>query len=170
MKFHIKERAWTLREAFIVRDQGGQPVFKVTGKFFHIGDNLSVTDYQSHDEVAHIKQRLIALTPHYEIYQNGEHRASLHEKLLHLFGERFKIQLENGQDYHIQGNLWNWNFAVSDEQGNLLAEISKRLSLFEDSYGVDIAQNVDVPLMIALAICIEMIRHHHAEKAEKERG
>lgn len=164
MKFHIKERAWTIREEFIVRDQGGQPVFKVKGKFFHIGDNLRILDVESHDEVAHIKQKVLALTPHYEIYQNGAHWASLHEKLLHLFGERFKIKLETGEIYHIEGNIWNWDFTVSNERGDLLAQISKRISLFEDSYGVDIAQGVDVPLMIALAISIEMIRHHEAEK------
>lgn len=164
MKFHIKERAWTIREEFIVRDQGGQPVFKVKGKFFHIGDNLRILDVESHDEVAHIKQKVLALTPHYEIYQNGAHWASLHEKLLHLFGERFKIKLETGEMYHIEGNIWNWDFTVSNERGDLLAQIGKRISLFDDSYGVDIAQGVDVPLMIALAISIEMIRHHEAEK------
>ncbi len=167
MKFYIRERAWTIREELIVRDQNGNVAYKVKGKFFHIGDNLLLIDQRSHEEVAHIKQRVIALTPHYEIYQNGAHWASLHEKLLHLFGERFKITLANGEVYHIQGNLWNWDFTVSNSQGDLLAQISKRISLFEDSYGVDIAQNVNVPLMIALAIAIEMIRHHQAEKARE---
>ncbi len=164
MKFHIKERAWTIREEFIVRDQGGQPVFKVKGKFFHIGDNLRLIDLASHEEIAHIKQKLLHITPHYEIYQNGAPWASLHEKLLHLFGERFTIKLETGEIYHIDGNIWNWDFTVSDERGDLLAQISKRLSLFEDSYAVDIAQGVNVPLMIALAIAIEMIREHESEK------
>jgi|SRR5258708_1247930 uncharacterized protein YxjI len=167
MKFHIKERAWTLREEFIVRDQGGQPVFKVKGKFFHIGDNLRLLDLEERAEAAHIKQRVLALTPHYEIYQNGERWANLHEKLLHLFGERFKIKLENGEVYHIEGNIWNWDFTVSDERGDLLAQISKRISLFEDSYAVDIAQGVDVPLMISLAIVMSMIREHQSEKAHE---
>ena len=164
MKFHIKERAWTIREEFIVRDQGGQPVFKVQGKFFHIGDNLRLIDLASREEAAHIKQKLLHVTPHYEIYQNGAAWASLHEKLLHLFGDRFKIKLETGETYHIDGNIWNWDFTVSNERGDLLAQISKRISLFEDSYGVDIAQGVNVPLMIALAIAIEMIREHESEK------
>ncbi len=164
MKFHIQERPLTLREEFLVRDQNGQPVFKVKGKFFHIGDNLRLLDLEERAEAAHIKQKVLALTPHYEIYQNGAHWASLHEKLLHLFGERFKIKLENGEVLHIDGNIWNWDFTVSNERGDLLAEISKRISLFRDSYAVDIAQGVDVPLMIALAIAIEMIREHQAEK------
>ena len=164
MKFHIKERAWTIREELLVRDQNGQPVFKVKGKFFHIGDNLRLLDLEERAEAAHIKQKVLALTPHYEIYQNGAHWASLHEKLLHFFGERFKIKLESGEIYHIDGNIWNWDFTVSNDRGDLLAEISKRISLFSDSYAVDIAQGVDVPLMISLAIVMEMIREHQSEK------
>jgi uncharacterized protein YxjI len=167
MQFYIKERAWSLREEFIVRDRDGRAIFKVQGKFFHIGDNLSIIDLATRQEVAHIKQKIFALTPHYEIYRQGTHWASLHEKLLHLFGERFKIQLEDGETYHIQGNIWNWDFTVINSRGDLLAQISKRISLFVDSYGVEVAQGVDVPLIIAMAIVIEMIRHHHAEKAEE---
>lgn len=164
MRFYIKERLWTLREAFIVRDEHGRPVFEVKGKFFHIGDNLRLIDLANHEEAAHIKQRVLTLTPHYEIYQNGAHWASLHEKLLHFFGERFTIKLENGEVCRIDGNIWNWDFTVTNARGDLLAQISKRLSLFRDSYGVDIAQGVNVPLMLALAIAISMIREHQAEK------
>lgn len=166
MKFHIKEKGWTLREEFIVRDQDGKPAFKVKGKFFHIGDNLELIDLDQRMEAAHIKQRVLAFTPHYEIYQNGEHWVSLHEKLLHFFGEKFKIKLESGEVYHIDGNIINWDFTVSNEKGDLLAQISKRISMFEDSYAVDIAENADVPLMISLAIVMSMIREHQ-EKKEK---
>ena len=168
MRFYLRERAWTLRDQFLVRDQDGQAVFKVVGKFFHIGDNLSVIDLASNAEVAHVKQRLIALTPHYEIYRDGQHWASLHEKMLHFLGERFVIKLENGQTCHINGNIWNWDFAVSDDQGNLLADIGRRISIFRDSYGIDVAQGVNVPFIIALAICIEMIREHQREKEEHD--
>lgn len=164
MKFHIKERAWTLREEFMVRDQQGAPAFKIKGKFFHVGDNLVIHDLQTHEEVAHIKQKVLTFTPHYEIYHQGQHWASMHEKLLHFFGERFKIKLENGSTLHIEGNIWNWDFTVSDEQGNLLAQIGRRISLFSDSYGVEIAQGINVPLMLALAIATEMIREHQSEK------
>ncbi len=164
MKYHIRQRAWTLREEFIVRDQGGNPAFKITGKFFHIGDNLSLVDLSSRTEVAHIKQQMLHITPHYEIYRNGAAWANLHEKLLHLFGERFKISLQNGEVYHIDGNIFNWDFTVTNEHGDLMAQIGQRFSLLRDYYAVDIAQGVDEPFMIALAITIEMIREHQTEK------
>ncbi len=163
MRYHIRERAWSLTEAFTVRDEAGNPVIEVHGKFFHIGDNLVLRDYRTKEELAHIKQRIIALLPHYDIYRDGAHWASVREQF-RLFGERFKIEGENGMVFHIDGDIWNWNFTVSDDSGNLLASIGRQFSLFRDSYAVDIAQGVDVPFIIALAIVIEMVREHHAEK------
>src|SRR6266849_10079308 len=69
MRFHIRERAWTLTEAFVVRDDAGNAVFEVRGKFFHIGDDLVIFDRYSGQELARIKQRVLSLMPHYEIYR-----------------------------------------------------------------------------------------------------
>jgi len=165
MLYHIKERAWSLTEAFVVRDQGGYPVFEIRGKFFHIGDNLVMYDMQSGAELVHIQQRLLSLMPHYEIYRNGQLWASMHEQFK-FFGERFKIEGTNGMIFHVEGDIWNWNFSLSDNNGNLLAQIGRQFSLFRDSYAVEVAQNVDAPFVIALAIVIDMIREHQ----ERERN
>lgn len=163
MRFHIRERAWSLTEAFAVRDDAGQPVFEVRGKFFHIGDDLVMFDIRTGQELVHIKQRLLSLLPHYEIYRNGQLWASMHEQF-RLFGERFKIGGANGMIFHVDGDIWNWNFSVSDDNGNLLAQIGRQFSLFRDSYAVDVAQGVDAPFVIALAIVIDMVREHHERR------
>ena len=113
MRYHIRERAWSLTEAFVVRDDAGNPVFEVRGKFFHIGDDLVMFDRYSGQELVHIKQRVLSLLPHYEIYRNGQHWASMHEQFK-LFGERFKVEGGNGMVFHVNGDIWKWNFTVSD--------------------------------------------------------
>ena len=163
MRFHIRERAWSLTEAFVVRDDAGQPVFEVRGKFFHIGDDLVMFDIRTGQELVHIKQRLLSLLPHYEIYRNGQLWASMHEQF-RLFGERFKIEGANGMIFHVDGDIWNWNFSVSDDNGNLLAQIGRQFSLFRDSYAVEVAQGVDAPFVVALAIVIDMVREHHERR------
>ena len=162
MRFHLKERAWSLTEAFVVRDDAGNPVIEIRGKFFHIGDNLLMYDRASGEELAQIKQRLISLLPSYDIYRNGEHWANVHEQF-RIFGERFKVKGENGMTFHIQGDIWRWNFTVSDDYGNLLAQIGRQLSIFRDTYAVDVAPGVDVPFILALAVVIEMVKEHHDE-------
>lgn len=166
MKFHIKKRAWTIRDKFIVSDEGGKAVYEIKGKFFHIGDNLVVHDLATHEEAAHVKQKVLHLTPHYEIYHQGEHWVSLHEKLFHFSAEHFKVKQENGDTLHIAGNLWEWNFSISNEKGDLLVQVGQNISLFTDSYGIEIAQGVSVPLILAVVIAFEMICARQAKKED----
>jgi uncharacterized protein YxjI len=166
MRYHLRERAWSLTEAFLIRDEMGNAVFEVRGKFFHIGDDLVMIDLYSGQQVAQIKQRVLSLLPRYEIYRNGQHWASVHEQLLHLFGERFKVEGENGMVFHVNGDIWNWNFAVSDNYGNALARIGRQFSLFRDSYAIDIAAGVDAPFIIALTIVVEMVKEHHERRED----
>jgi uncharacterized protein YxjI len=163
MRYHIMERAWTLTEAFVVRDDAGNAVFEIRGKFFHIGDDLVMFDRYSGQELVHIKQRILSLMPRYEIYRSGQLQAIMHEQF-RLFGEGFKIEVGDGTNLHVNGDIWRWNFNVSDDYGNLLAQIGRQFSIFRDSYAVDVAQGVDAPFMIALAIVIEMVREHHEER------
>lgn len=166
MRYHLRERAWSLTEAFLVRDDAGRPVFEIRGKFFHIGDNLMMYEHHSGQPVVQIKQRVLSLLPCYDIYRNDQHWARVNEQL-QLFGERFKIKGDNGMAFHIQGDVWNWNFSVSDDRGNLLGQISRKLSIFRDSYAIDVATGVDVPFIIALAVVVEMVKEHHDKKKEE---
>ncbi len=163
MRYHLKERAWSLTEDFLVRDDAGHAIFEVRGKFFHIGDNLVLFDRQTRQELVHIKQHLISLLPNYAIYRDGQHWANVHEQL-QIFGERFKVQGENGMVFHVDGDISRWNFTVSDNYGNLIGQVGRQFSLFRDSYAVDVASGVDAPFIIALAIVIEMVKEHHERK------
>ncbi len=163
MRYHIRERAWSLTEAFVVRDDSGNPVFEVRGKFFHIGDDLVMFDRYTGQELVHIKQRVLSLMPHYEIYRNGQLWASMHEQFK-FFGERFKIEGADGIVFHVEGDVWNWNFSVLDNYGNFLAQIGRQFSIFRDSYAVDVAPGVDAPFVVALAIVIDMVREHHEHR------
>lgn len=166
MRYHLRERAWSLTENFTVRDDYGNAVFEIRGKFFHIGDNLVMYDRASGQPLVEIKQQLISLRPRYDIYRNGAHWAQVHEQF-RFFGERFKVTGENGMVFHIEGDIWNWNFAIADDNGNLLGSVSRQLSLFRDSYAVDVAQGVDAPFIIALAVVIELVKEHRDEDASR---
>ena len=165
MRYHMRERAWSLTEAFVIRDDAGNAVLEVRGKFFHIGDNLIMFDRYSGQEVAQIKQHVISLLPRYEIYRNGQQWADVHEQF-RLFGERFKVQGSNGMVFHVDGDIWHWNFTISDANGNLMGNVGRQFSIFRDSYAVDVAPGVDAPFVLALAIVIEMVKEHHERRED----
>jgi uncharacterized protein YxjI len=119
MRYHLRERAWHLTEDFLVRDDAGHAVFEIRGKFFHIGDDLLLFDCQTGQEVIRIKQRVLSLLPRYDISRNGVRLASVHEQF-RLFGERFKVEGDDGQVFHVDGDIWRWHFTVSDSHGHLM--------------------------------------------------
>jgi uncharacterized protein YxjI len=164
MRYHLKERAWSLTEAFVVRDDARHEVLDIRGKFFHIGDDLVMHDRRTGQEVLHIKQRLLSLRPSYDLYRQNQHLANVHEKFLQFFGERFQIKGEDGMVLHIDGNLWNWNFSISDQAGNLLGQVNRQFAIFRDSYVVDVAQGVDAAFIIGLAVVLEMVKEHHEKR------
>jgi uncharacterized protein YxjI len=168
MRYHLRERAWHLTEDFLVRDVAGHAVFEIRGKFFHIGDDLLLFDCQTGQEVIRIKQRVLSLLPRYDISRNGVRLASVHEQF-RLFGERFKVEGDDGQVFHVDGDIWRWHFTVSDSHGHLMGQVSRRFSLFRDSYVVDVAPGVDASFIIALAVVIEMVKEHHDKHKEHER-
>src|SRR5207247_11328727 len=157
------DRARRRTAVFVQPDDAGNPRFEVLGDFLHIADGLVLFDRYTGQELVHIKQRILSLLPRYEIYRNGQLWASMHEQF-RLFGERFKVEGSNGMVFHVNGDIWRWNFSVTDNYGNLMAQIGRQFSLFRDSYAVDVAPGVDAPFVIALAIVIEMVQEHHERK------
>src|SRR5260370_14952110 len=168
MRYHLRERALHLTEDFLVRNDAGNAVFEIRGKFFHIGDDLLMFDRHTGQEVLHMKQRVLSLLPHYDISRDGVRLASVHQQF-RFFGEGFKVEGDNGMVFHVNGDIWRWNFTVSDSYGNLMGQVSRQLSIFRDSYAVDVAPRVDAAFIIALAVVIEMVKEHHEEHEEHKK-
>jgi uncharacterized protein YxjI len=166
MRYHVKERAWSLTGDFDVRDEGGNPVFEVRGKFLSIGDNLTLFDRSSGQKLVHIKQRVLSLLPKYNLYNgNEEHWGSVSQRFA-LFGERFRVIGNNGAALSIKGDVWNWRFSIRDESGNQLGEVSRQFSLFRDSYAVDVAPGVDASFIVALVVILERVKEKRRRAAE----
>jgi uncharacterized protein YxjI len=159
MRYHIKERAWSLPEVFIVRDDEGSAVFEIRGAFVNIDDDLVLIDSSTSQELArvHIRQNMPSLTLHYEIHRNGQLWAHLHDRF-RLFHEDFKIKTGTGSALRVKGETLHWNFSIIDETGHPLALIGHQNSMFPDCYAIEVVQDVDAVVMVALVIVIDMVR------------
>jgi uncharacterized protein YxjI len=143
-----------------------EAVFEISGKSFHIGDDLILVDSSTQRELIHIKRHVLSLMPLYEINRNERLLASV-QKPFQLLGEDFMIVTGDGAILRVLGDILRRNFNISDEAGHLLAQISRQLS-FPDSFTIDVAQGVDAPCMVALVIVTDMVKVHH-ESQHQER-
>jgi uncharacterized protein YxjI len=159
MRYHIKERAWSFPEEFIIRDDRGSAVFEIRGAFVNIDDDLKLIDRSTQQELAraHIRQQMPSLTLRYEIYRNDQLWAKMRDRF-RFFHEDFKIEIGAGSVMRIKGDPLRWNFSIIDETGQPLASIGRQYSIFPDCYAIEIAEHVDKVAMVALVIVIDMVR------------
>ena len=70
MKLALKQKVFSLKEAFTVMDEAGEPVYEVSGKLLSVGHKLTIRDMDG-GEAAWIHQKVLSLVPRYFIGVSG---------------------------------------------------------------------------------------------------
>ncbi len=163
MRFIVKERIFSLRESYYIRDEQGQDFLEVTGRLLSIRDKLALHDRQG-NVAATITKQLIALRPTYTIARPGLPDAKVKKDFINILREGFTIDMEGDlPDLRIQGNIFEHNYTISRE-GSVIAEISKKWISLRDSYVVDVVDGEDAVLLLAAAIVVDRISHEDEDK------
>jgi len=84
MRYVMRQKLLSFGDDFVIRDEAGRDVFYVDGKVFSVGDKLSFQDMEG-NELASIRQKLLAWGPTYEIYGRGDLRAVVKKAIFTLF-------------------------------------------------------------------------------------
>ncbi len=157
MRYLMKQKLFCWGDDFTIKSEAGEDMFFVDGKAFSIGDKLSFQDMQK-NELAFIRQKLLAWGPTYEITRDGVLAAVVKKHLFTLFRCTFTVDVPGPDDLEAQGNFLDleYTFTRGDQP---VAEVSKRWFAFTDSYGVDIAEGQDDVLILASTVVIDMVCH-----------
>lgn len=158
MRYHVKERALTLKDDFVVRDEHNNVAYEVKGHLFRIKDHFHIVDATNGEEVIEIRQRLLDYTTRYDLFSQGAELGSVHRKEEATYGARFEVTTSDGMVLQIQGQFHEWDFTIIDHYGRLLGHITKEFAFLSDHYTVDVAPGVDGPFIIALAVILDEIR------------
>lgn len=157
MRYLMKQKMFCFGDDFRIQNDAGQDVFFVDGRAFSIGDKLSFQDLAG-NELAFIRQKLLAWGPTYEIHRNGELAAVVKKELFTFFRCSFTIDVPGPDDLEAQGSFLDMEYAFT-RHGEQVAEVSKRWFAWNDTYGVDIASGEDDVLILASTVVIDMICH-----------
>jgi uncharacterized protein YxjI len=110
------------------------------------------------NELAFIRQRLLAWGPTYEIYRQGELQAVVKKVLFTLFQCRFSVDVPGPDDLEATGDLFDHEYSFNRAK-ETVATVSKRWFSWTDSYGVDIAEGEDELLILAATVVVDMACH-----------
>ena len=151
MKLMFKQRFFSWFDSYDIYNEAGETVYTVKGQLAW-GHLLKIYDAQG-CEVGTVKQKVLTWLPKFELYLGDKYLGCISKEFT-LFSHKFNIDY-NG--WHIDGDWLGWDYSVVDGSGQTVAQISKELWNWTDTYVIDVydPSNALCALMLVLAIDAE---------------
>lgn len=125
-----------------------------------------------------VKKKILAMGADFEIFQNGKQVALIDQKILNAV-KTFNISI-NGQPcgtvkkkfpaltkdmnyeargWKLDGDALGMSFKFTDKQGNVYATVKKKVVALGDTYEINITNQEDELLIVALTIILDEAFH-----------
>ena len=151
MKLLFKQRLFSWFDSYDIYDEAGKTIFVVKGQLAW-GHCLKIYDAQGR-EIGTVKERILTFLPKFEMYL-GDRYIGCISKEFTFFLPKYNIDC-NG--WHIDGDLFEWDYQILNNFGRPVANITKELWNWTDTYVIDVLDPQDAlcALMLVLAIDAE---------------
>lgn len=153
MKLYIKQKVFSWKDKFTVKDVDGNDRYMVEGEFFTIGRKLHVYDMAGR-EVIYIAQEVWAWLQQYHVHVAGSHAADVKQEFT-WFRPKYEISGPSCPGWTVDGSFWEHEYEVRDENGQVIVRISKEWMTWGDSYELDIADPAHEQLALAIVLAID---------------
>ena len=147
----FKQRFFSWLDSYDIYDEKGDILFEVEGKL-NWGHCLHILDANG-VHIGTLKEVLLTFLPKFEIYVRDEYIGCI-QKAFTLLKPRFNLDVN---DWQVEGDWTEWDYRILDADGAVVAEISKNLLNWTDTYTIDVKDSQDAlgVLMVVLAIDAE---------------
>lgn len=157
MRYVLQEKLFSLSDSFTIRDESGQDRFRVSGKLLSFGKQWDFTDMIG-ASLAFIRQKLISITPTYEIYRDDKLFARVEKHMFTLFRAKFTVDVPGPDDLEAAGNFLDHEYKFTRD-GKTVAQVSKQWFTIRDTYGIEVSPGEDDVLILASAVVIDAVSH-----------
>ena len=130
-------------EKFDIKDDRGNVDYQVEGSFLKIPKTFTVYDYKG-ELVSQISKKALTILPQFEIQLRNGSNVYIRKKFTFL---RDKYEFDN----------LGLEFRLLDDQGQVIAEISKKLLHLMSTYQVVIHEDTYADLVISLCVAIDYV-------------
>ena len=154
-QYQMREKMFAIGDDFWVETNGGERAFKVNGKALRIRDTL-VLESPTGEELYTIQEKKVRVRDTMEIERGGKTVATIKKALVSPLRDRYSIDVEGGDDLEAKGNIVDHEYKI-ERDGDTVAEVSKRWFRVRDTYGIEVAEEQNDALIVALAVCIDQM-------------
>lgn len=151
MRLLFKQRFFSWFDSYDIYNEAGQVVYVVKGQLSW-GHCLKIYDAVGR-EVGTVQERVLTFLPKFEMYRGQEYMGCISKEFT-FFRPKFNIDY-NG--WRVEGDFFEWDYSILDYSGRCVANVSKELWNWTDTYVIDVANPQDAlcALMLVLAIDAE---------------
>ena len=150
MKLYIKQKVFSWRDRFLIKDESGNDRFAAEGEFFTWGKKLHIYN-ETGVEAAFIRQKVMSLMPRFFV-EIGDKEICEIVKEFTFFRQSYRIA---GLPWHLNGNIWAHEYSLDDISGNQVMRMSKKWFTWGDSYELDIADAQNELLCLCVALTVD---------------
>lgn len=151
-RFVMQEKLASIGDDSWIEDDQGERIYKVDGKALRARDTYLLKD-RSDNEVAKIQEKKLSVRDKMKVERGGDTLATVHKALVGI-RDRFRIEVEHGEDLKAHGNVLDHEYEI-ERDGDTIATVSKKWVRVRETYGIEIAAGEDEALILALTVAID---------------
>jgi len=151
MKLLFKQRMFSWLCSYDIFNEHGETVYTVKGELSW-GHKLRIYNAAGMP-IACVKQRVLTWLPKFEMFL-GEQYIGCISRVFNFFTPKYHIDCNGWQ---VDGDWFEWDYTIVSPTGGRIANISKELWNWTDTYSIDVENPADAlcALMLVLAIDAE---------------
>jgi len=157
-RYQMREKVFAIGDDFWIETDDGHRAYKVNGKALRLRSTF-VIETPSGDELLKIQEKKLSIRDTMRIERGGDTVATVKKALVSPLRHRFTIDLEGRGELKVKGNIVDHEYTI--ENGDKVAEVSKKWFRARDTYGVEIAPGTDPVLILAIAVVLDSMAHEH---------
>ena len=161
MKLYLKQKVFSWRARFFIKDEDGNDCYNVEGEIFSLGRKLHVKDANG-EQVATIHQKVIALMPRFFVEIDGREVCEI-VKEMKLFKPSYRVE---GLPWHVDGDFMGHEFSLHSPDGQIMT-LTKKWFSWGDSYELNITDPKDAVLCLCVTLALECVLQEQ-EEAESD--
>ncbi len=151
MKLYIKQKVFSFRDRFTVKDEYGEDKYYVEGEILSLGKKLRIYDMGG-NELAFVRERLLAFMPKFTIEINGREIAEIVKKFTFL---RPKYYVD-GLGWDVEGDFFSHNYDITDGNKTIVS-IHKQFMAWGDTFEIDVQKDNDEIIALAVVLAIDAV-------------
>lgn len=151
MKLYIKQKVFSFRDRFTVKDEYGEDKYYVEGEILSLGKKLRIYDMDG-NELAFVRERLLAFMPKFTIEINGSEIAEIIKRFTFL---RPKYYVD-GLEWDVEGDFFSHNYDITDGNKTIVS-IHKQFMAWGDTFEIDVQKDNDEIIALAVVLTIDAV-------------